>query len=146
MFTASVKNEDGNAVGNAGSETQTMQADSTLTADGDIEPYAVATTYDHKSYFSAAGHIPKQASDESRYATTAHVHNPKYGENLQQASDDIDSDVPKARHLPKVNGHKENKKYWLATLVVILVLTGGITYGIMAGVHHNTQDIQEAGQ
>ncbi|KAI8512249.1 hypothetical protein Bbelb_088880 [Branchiostoma belcheri] len=152
------ENKDANAVGNVDSGTQAMQADSTLTADGDIEPYAVATTNDHKSYFSAAGNIRQQASDDSRRDPTAHVHklrnpptrnltepqNPMYGENLQQASDDTGSDVPKARQLPKVNERKENKKCWLLTLMVTLVLTGGITYGIMARVYHNTQDIQEA--
>ncbi|KAI8493542.1 hypothetical protein Bbelb_289390 [Branchiostoma belcheri] len=104
------------------------KADSTVTddGDGDIEPYAVC----------------EQTSDDSSHDPTEHVRklrnppnakklnpNPMYVPNLQQASKLC-----------------VNRRCFLVTLVVVLLLVGAITTGVIIGVYHNTQGMQKTMQ
>ncbi|KAI8501056.1 hypothetical protein Bbelb_211510 [Branchiostoma belcheri] len=67
MYTASGENEeDGNTNGNSEEEQQNtenvMQADSAVTADGDMEPYAVTNIWDNETYLSATTNVYQQTS------------------------------------------------------------------------------------
>ncbi|XP_019617933.1 PREDICTED: uncharacterized protein LOC109465231 [Branchiostoma belcheri] len=107
--------------------------------------------------------VCQQASDDTSHDANVHVHevrNPTNAEehqkpvnrpDPQQASDDTrpDSDVHKVHNPPNV---KElhgcfavmNKSCLLVALVFVLILTGGMTYGIITGVDYNTQVMQKA--
>ncbi|KAI8514050.1 hypothetical protein Bbelb_083740 [Branchiostoma belcheri] len=125
----------GNANGNNDEETQVMQAGSTVTDDGDIEPYAVGNMSDHENYLNKTKHVGQQTD-----GTTVPVHNlhnppnetefenPMYRADVQQASDDSRSDSD--AHNPRDPQHVKQLH--------------GITYGVITGVYHNNQGMQKA--
>ncbi|XP_019616147.1 PREDICTED: uncharacterized protein LOC109463740 [Branchiostoma belcheri] len=107
VYTASGENEEsGNANGNNDEETQVRQAGSTVTDDGDIEPYAVGNMSDHENYLNKTKHVGQQTDGTTVPAHNLHnppneteFENPMYRADVQQASDDSrsDSDAHKPR-------------------------------------------------
>ncbi|KAI8503665.1 hypothetical protein Bbelb_186360 [Branchiostoma belcheri] len=116
--------------------------DSKATDDGDIEPYAVTNMCENETYLSTTTNVHQRASDDSRPDTTEHVKklrnppkatrllpNPMYTSNPQQA----DKLCVK-------------RSCFLIALVVVLLLVGAITTGVIIGVYHNTPGIQKTKQ
>ncbi|XP_019614490.1 PREDICTED: uncharacterized protein LOC109462392 [Branchiostoma belcheri] len=146
-------------VGNTDDGPQVMQA---VTDDGDMEPYAVANMSDHEAYLSATTNVRQQASDDSRPDTTQHVHrlrntpsakelhtNPMYGADIEQDSGDTrnDSDVHQPGNPLNVKKLKgcfavNGSTTIFPTLVVVMLLVGAITSGVIIGMYENSQGMQ----